>query len=254
MTRRRPGPPIVRAVTSTRDLLAAASGPIASLGGSWYFAPGTVAAGKEHGIDGFRFYFLGRGGVLGDVESQVVASAFGYFHPALVEKMWTSAKEKMAPRDAARLYLRCAHELAREKLADVEGLAEFCTAAEAINEAIEPTGLALYSAIDAEPLPDDAPARALQLTAVLREARGSAHLLAVRASGLSARVAHQIKRPDDVQAFGWEELDISDEDRARHTRAEELTDDLMEPAFATLDDAGQDALLRGLRGMAAAMA
>ncbi len=81
------------AVTSTREFIAAAAGPIGVLGASHYFAPGTVAIGKERGIDGFRFYFLGRGGVLGDVESEVVASAFGYFHPALVEKMWNSAKE-----------------------------------------------------------------------------------------------------------------------------------------------------------------
>ena len=54
----------------------------------FYFAPSTVAVGKEHGLDGFRFYFLGRGGVLGDVESQVVASAFGYFEPGLGDKMW----------------------------------------------------------------------------------------------------------------------------------------------------------------------
>ncbi len=160
----------------------------------------------------------------------------------------------MAPRDAARLYLQCGHELAREKLVGVEGLAEFCAAAEAINDAIDPTGLALYSAIDAEPLPDDAPARAVQLLSVLREARGSAHLLAVRASGLSARMAHQIKRPNDVRTFGWEELEVTDEDRARHQRAEELTDELMEPAFATVDDDGQQALLQGLDRIGAALA
>ncbi len=242
------------AVTSTREFIAAAAGPIGVLGASYYFAPGTVAIGKEHGIDGFRFYFLGRGGVLGDVESEGVARAFGYFHPALVEKMWNSATEKMAPRAAARLYLQCGHELAREKLVGVEGLAEFCAAAEAINDAIDPTGLALYSAIDAEPLPDDAPARAVQLLSVLREARGSAHLLAVRASGLSARMAHQIKRPNDVRTFGWEELEVTDEDRARHQRAEELTDELMEPAFATVDNDGQQALLQGLDRIGAALA
>lgn len=241
-------------MTSTREFTANAAGPIGTLGSSFYFAPNTLAAGKEHGIDGFRFYFLGRGGVLGDVESQVVASAFGYFHPALVDKMWNSAKEKLAPRDAGRLYLRCAHELAREKLAGVEGLDEFCAAAETINDAVDPAGLALYSAIDAEPLPDDAPARALQLLAVLREARGSTHLLAVRACGLSPRVAHQIKRPNDVKTFGWEELEITDDHRARHQRAEELTDELMEPAFATLDERGREALLRGLERISAAMA
>lgn len=246
--------PIVPAVQSARDLTVDAAGPIGSLGASFYFAPSTIATGKEHGLDGFRFYFLGRGGVLGDVEAQVVTSAFGYFHPRVIDKMWTSAKERLDPRSAGRLYLACAHDLARAKLVGVDGLDEFCAAAEQVNEAIDPVGLALYAAIDAEPRPDDAPARALHLITVLREARGSAHLLAVRASGLSPRAAHQIKRPADVQSFGWEELEITDDDRARHARAEELTDELMEPAFAALDDVGQRALLDGLGRISAAMA
>ena len=244
---------MVGLVTTTREFMREAAAPIGALGSSFYFAPSTVAVGKEHGLDGFRFYFLGRGGVLGDVESQVIASAFGYFQPALVDKMWRSAKEKMAPRDAARLYLRCAHELAREKLSALDGLDEFCAAATTINDAIEPAGLALYAGIDAEPVPDDAPARALHLIAVLREARGSAHLVAVRAAGLSARAAHQLKRPDDVKTFGWDDLDLGDDDRARHERAEEITDDILEPAFATVDEPGQDALLDGLRRIGSAM-
>lgn len=234
--------------------MSAAAGPIGELGAAFYFAPSTVATGKEQGLDGFRFYFLGRGGVLGDVESQVVASAFGYFNPGLVDKMWTSAKEKMAPRDAGRLYLQCAHDFARERLAGVDGLDEFCAAAATVNDAIDPGGLALYSAIDAEPVPDDAPARALHLIAVLREARGSAHLVAVRAAGLSPRAAHQIKRPDDVKTFGWDELDLAGDERERHGRAEALTDDVMEPAFATLDDRGREALLSGLQRIGAAFA
>ena len=244
---------MVAAVTTTREFMRAAAGPIGTLGSSSYFAPSTVAVGKEHGLDGFRFYFLGRGGVLGDVESQVVASAFGYFQPALVEKMWTSAKEKMAPREAARLYLRCGHELAREKLSAIDGLDELGAAAATINDAIEPAGLALYAGIDAEPVPGDAPARALHLITVLREARGSAHLLAVRAAGLSARAAHQLKRPEDVKTFGWEDLELTDDDRAKHERAEEITDDILEPAFAAVDEFGRTALLAGLRRIGAAL-
>jgi hypothetical protein len=226
---------------------------IGKIGAAFYFAPSTVATGKAHGLDGFRFYFLGRGGVLGDVESAVVASAFGYFNPDLVAKMWNSAKEKMAPRDAGRLYLECAHDFAREKLARVEGLDAFNEAAAAVNDAVDPVGLSLYSAIAAEPVPEDAPARAQHLITVLREARGSAHLLAIRACGLSPRTAHEIKRPDDVAAFGWEPTGPSDHERERWQRAEELTDELMEPAFAVLDDRGRAAMVTGLANITAAM-
>jgi Helix-turn-helix family len=239
---------------STRDFIARTTA-IGSLGGTWYFDPHTIATGKEHNLDGFRFYFLGRGGVLGDVESQVVGSAFGYWNPVLVDKMWNTAKERMAPRDAARLYLSCCHDVARSKFAAVDGLTAFCEAAEQVNEAIDPAGLALYAGIDAEPLPDDAPARALHLCAVLREASGSAHLLGVVTSGLRPRIAHHIKRPDDGKAFGWDDTPVpTAEELVRWEQAEELTIRQLEPWFGVLDESGQDALLNGLAGMQAALA
>ena len=80
-----------------------ATDAIGSIGAAFYFHPDTVAKGKEVGLDGFRFYVLGRGGVLGDVEPDVVHAAFGYFHTGLIDKIWISAKEIVAPRDAARL-------------------------------------------------------------------------------------------------------------------------------------------------------
>ena len=43
---------------------------IGPIGAAFYFHPDTVARGKEAGLDGFRFYILGRGGVLGDVEDR----------------------------------------------------------------------------------------------------------------------------------------------------------------------------------------
>lgn len=246
-------PPTVRLVTDTREFMAQTEA-IGSIGAAFYFAPSTVEIGKEHGLDGFRFYFLGRGGVLGDVEPGVVSSAFGYFNPDIVSRMWDSAKAKVAPRDAARLYLQCAHDLARQKLADVEGLDEFNAAMEKVNEAIDPAGLALYSGVRAEPVPDDAPAKAMHLCIALREARGSAHLVAIRAAGLHPRAAHQVKRPDDVATFGWEPLELTADDRDKWDQAETLTNDLMEPAWAVLDDAERAAVVTGLERITAALA
>lgn len=238
---------------TTRDFLARTEA-IGRIGAAFYFDPATIATGKEHGLDGFRFYFLGRGGVLGDVEAEVVVSAFGYFEAGLLAKMWDSAKARMAPRDAARLYLSCGHQFARARFGSLDGLAEFCAAAEQVNDAINPAGLALYAGVDAEPLPDDLPARALHLCVVLREARGSAHLVGVVAAGLSPRLAHAIKRPTEGQQFGWsDEPVVSDGDRARWEQAEELTIRQLEPAFGTLDDAGRQALLAGLDAMSAAL-
>ena len=54
--------------------------------------------------------------------------------------------------------------------------------------------------------------------------------------------------------FGWEPIDVADEDTARRARAEEITDDLMEPAFAVLDDTERRTVLDGLARVAAAVA
>jgi len=238
---------------STRDFIAQTTA-IGELGGAWYFAPSTLATGKEHNLDGFRFYFLGRGGVLGDVESEVVTSAFGYFNPGLVDKLWSTAKQRMAPRDAARLYLSCCHQFARERFATVDGLDAYCAAAEKVNDAIHPAGLAVYAGIDAEPVPDDAPARALHLTAVLREARGSAHLIAIVVSGLRPRIAHAIKRPTEGPGFGWDDTPEPTADEvARWEQAEDLTIRQLESPFGALDETERAALLTGLRGMKAAL-
>jgi hypothetical protein len=237
---------------TTRDFIASTEA-IGTLGALHYFDPDTLAVGKEHNLDGFRFYFLGRGGVLGDVEPAVVGSAFGYWNPALIEKMWSSAKERMAPRDAARLYLSCAHALGRKRFGDIDGLDAFCAAAEQVNDAIDPAALALYAGYRAEPLPDDVAARALHLCVVLREARGSAHLVGVVATGLRPRIAHAIKRPTEGKQFGWDDEPVpTDEELAQWDEAEELTLRQLEPAFATLDDAGRQAFVAGLDAMSAA--
>jgi hypothetical protein len=237
-------------------LIAAACPDINTLGSAFYFIPETTAVGKSHGLDGFRFYILGRGGVLGDVEAAVVTSAFAWWNHDLIEKMWNSAQEKMSPRDAGRLYLKCAHELGRAKFSSVGGLDAFCMAAEAVVGAVDPAGYALFAGLAAEPLAEDIPARTMQLLAILREFRGCAHIVAVLASGLSPKLAHAIKRPEMVKSFGWGEdpVPFTDTDRANLEAAEVLTDQLVTPAYSVLDDAGAKALLTGIASVKAALA
>lgn len=238
------------------ELIAVACPKIGSMGSAFYFAPETLEKGKQLGLDGFRFYFLGRGGVLGDVEPRVVASAFGYFEPSLLARMWSSAKEVVSPRDAGRAYLECCRDFGRARLASLPGLNELCQAAEKVNDAADPAGLALYAGISAEPLADDLPARAMQLVAVLRELRGSAHLLAVVATGLEPRTAHYLRRPGDLGLFGWSADDTptpTEEDRRKLSEADTMTDRLVRPPYSVLDEAEREALVRGLERMETAL-
>jgi len=236
------------------ELVQSTSPPINGAGAAFYFEPATLARGKELGLDGFRFYALGRGGVLGDVEPAVVTSAFGYFAPGVVEAIWSSAKERMAPRDAAREYLRCAEDFGRSRLSDVDELDAFNDAAEAVTSAVDVSALALFAGVAAEPLPDDAPARAYRNVIALRELRGSVHLLAVVASGLHPATAHAIRRPDDVAAFGWDPApDVTDEQRAQLAAADELTDRLLTTWYEVLTDEQRAALAAGASAISAAL-
>lgn len=226
------------------------------LGAAYYFELETLESGEKYGLDGQELYFIGRGGVLGNVEAAVVSSAFGYFNPELVERAWHSACTKIAPRDGARLYASACHDLGRSKLGQVAELDALCEALDVVNRAADPRGLPLYAAHRAEPLPRDVPARTMHLLAVLREFRGAAHLCAVVACGIDPKVAHYMRRPDDMELFGWdptEVVPVTAEDRAALERADELTDQIVGPAYGVLDADMTTALLRGLAAVGSAL-
>src|SRR5664280_2410667 len=85
---------------NTQELIDQACPLIRDLGWAYFFVPETEAKGKELGLDVFQFYVLGRGGVLGNVEASVVASAFGYFNPSMIQQLWDSGRQLIEPRDA----------------------------------------------------------------------------------------------------------------------------------------------------------
>lgn len=246
-------------VVTDEELLAAACPVIGKLGLSFYFVPETVAVGEANGLDRSKFYFLGRGGVLGDVDAAVVSAAWGYFNPATVQRVWDAARQVMAPRAGAALFHECAADLGRRRLGDVEGLDEFNASAEAVIAAgaAHADSMPLFAGIAAEPRVADAAGLAMQTIVVLREFRGSAHLLALRAVGLPSKVAHFVARPGDGRMFGWSDDDtpqVDDSHRALHAEAEALTDRIVCPAFAVLDQQQREQFVSTLGHIAAALA
>ena len=160
----------------------------------------------------------------------------------------------IAPRDAAKAYLAAADEFGRAKLADVDGLDAFNDAADAIIAHVDGSALALFAGVAAEPLPDDAPARAYRNAVTLRELRGSVHLLAIVAEGLHPATAHAIRRPGDVAMFGYEQAPVaSDADQAALMAADARTDKLLAAWFEVLDDNQRTALADGADAIAAAL-
>jgi hypothetical protein len=244
-------------MTQTDQWVPAATAKIGALGSAFYFAEATTAKAEELGLGTFRFYLLGRGGVLGDVEAPVVQSAFGYFAPELIRTQWDRARAIVDPRTAGRTHFECAANFGRAKLSGLDGLEGFCEALQRVNEAADPAGLALYAAISAEPLAEDLPGRAMQLVAVLREFRGSAHLVAVLAQLLEPRVAHYMRRPEMFAAFGYREdqvPEVTEENRRQLAAADELTDRIVAPAYSALSERQAAALVEGLTAVEAAVA
>lgn len=238
------------------ELVTTACPIVNTVGSAFYFTPATAARGAQLGLDPVQFYAVGRGGVLGDVEPAVISSAFGYFNPGMVAALWNAGKAKASPRVAGSAYMECCAEHGRLKLADVDGLADFVAAGEKVLAACDGDAFSLFAGAASEPAADDLPGRAMQLVTILREYRGSAHLAALRAVGVSSKAAHFVKRPNDIKMFGWSEADapvIDDALRARMADVEALTDRLVTPAYAVLDPAERVAFVDGLHAIQTAL-
>jgi len=235
--------------------MALISEKLGGVGAAFYFDPATLESGKALGLDGFQFYGIGRGGVLGNVDAAVVQSAFGYFHPDMVANLWNPAKQIAEPRAAGSAYMEAARDYGRAHFSEVDELAAFCDAAEALIANIHPAGLALYAAVAAEPLCDDVAGRAMQLAVVLREYRGSVHLVAIVAEGIEPARAHFVKRPDDYQLFGYsdEPAPATDTEVRAHAAAESRTTAIYSAALATITAEQVDALATGATAMADAV-
>lgn len=241
---------------NNQELLDAACPTINVFGAAYYFTPETLQAGKNINLGGMEFYVQGRAGQMGNCDPDAVSAAFGYFKPALLKSILEAARAKVEPRVAGAAHLEACAALGRAKLASLPQLEAFVAVLEKVNDAADPDSLALYAAIRTETLASDAPGRAMQLIAILREFRGSAHLVALRAAGIKSSTAHFIKRPDMWKQFGYTEdeaPEVTDVELQKMAQAEKLTDSLVEPAYAVLTQDERKVLTDGLEAVKAAL-
>lgn len=189
--------------------------------------------------NGYAYYVAGRGGVLGDVDADVVTSAFGFFAPSLVRTMWTKGVAVEGARAAAARYGAACAAFGRNALAGFAGAERLADLAGAVAQGVDSAGLSLFAGWRAEPWPDDAPARAFFLVHVLRELRGSVHVLAVVASGLTPLEAVLATNgAAGAERFGWTGP-FADVDSTAKEAAESLTDEIVARLYrSVLDDAG----------------
>ena len=228
--------------------------PVGAVGGAFMLHPEVLGPGKEAGYGGFAYYVVGRGGVLGDVDAKVVASAFGFFAPGLVTKLWNDGVKVEGARAGANRYAAACADFGRRRLATFGGAARLAELIDRVTSSADNSGLALFAGWQAQSMPDDAPGRCYQLLHVLRELRGSAHIVAVVASGLTPLEA-VIANPSNsspengsaaqAERFGWTgPFPDATSLREGFARAEALTDEIMGRFVAVLSAAEQEELMR----------
>jgi hypothetical protein len=234
-------------VTDGRQVSKAARRAVVLVGGGFMISPEMKAAGKAGGYRGWALYMGGRAGVLGPAPTEVVTAALGFFEPGMVRTNWEAALGVRPLAETVQRYVEVCHLWGRNRFGGLDGVQGLAELLEAVAARVEPAGLPLFAAWHAVPLPDDPPARAIQLLHVLREHRGGAHLMAVRAVGLSpleAVLAGKVGAPN-AQFFGWPEPypEIDDALRSRRIEVEQLTTEMVAPVYAGLTESEADDLV-----------
>lgn len=230
------------------ETAAAVAGPIAATGGRFMMWIPALKKGTALGLPkGWYFYVAGRGGVLGDVDADVVAAAFVYFRRDWLREQWETAREVLNPLEAAAEYAAACQDWGREHLADVAGLDRLVTLLTRVADTADPAGAPLFAGWRSLPRPDDAPGATAQLLMAMREHRGGMHAMTVLSEGLTPLEAVVTGGGEgNAKFFNWPEPYPDPEPlRDAYAAAEARTTKLAARAYEVLD-AGERAELAGL--------
>ena len=226
------------AAETGRATAVAAKGPVGSRGGAWMTGPAEEEATAAAGRQGWQLYFLGRHGVLGDVDPDVVTAAAFVFPADVVRQEWQLARQVMTPQQALDRYLQLCHHWGRERLFDFAAAGRLGDLAANVVDSADVLGLPLFAGWRALPRPEDDAARCAHLLQVMREHRGAAHGVALVATGLAPLVAILAGTGGEANAedYGWQPPFpvVTHADHEARQRAEQLTDDLVAPGYENL--------------------
>jgi hypothetical protein len=243
-------------VTHGTETAAAAKPVVTVLGGAFMISSEAKAAGKAGGYRGWPLYFAGRGGVLGPAPVDVVESVFAFHAPELVAWAWPAGLDVHPVAETVATYADVCRAWGRRHYTGMGGIERLAELLARVVDAANPLGWPLYAGWRAVELAADTPARVAQLLHVLREHRGGAFLSALRVTGLAPLEAILADAGGAGMAafFGWPEPfpTIDDGVRARRAKAEELTDEMVGPAYAALSAGEAQELLELLKVLSSA--
>ncbi len=220
------------------DCISSVARPIHDFGDEFMSDDATAAIGLRAGFaPGRGFYCRGRFGVLGEAPAPVVQAVQGFLGPDLVAAGWRAGRSVMPPEEAVACYTQAVRTWGRAHISADVDVEHFNLLAQQLIDAADADALPLFAGWRAQPCPGDDPVgAAMQRIHVLREHRGACHLAAVRLCGLSAREAMVINLgAEQATHYGWQEpRPVAAALIPRWQRAEQLTDELQAPLYATL--------------------
>jgi len=227
--------------------------PIVTKGSKFMFGDEASAVAEAEGYpNGFALYFAGRAGVLGDVDVTQVVSAFAWWEPALVAKMYSRGVAVKPPHEAATDFARACHEWGENNLATLAGTETVATLGRKVIDAATPIGAALYTGWRALPVPDSAPAAAALAIQTLRELRGDLHMQAVAVEGLTVLEAVSTHGgAERSKMFGWPApAEDTEALRARWNKAEDTTNAMTSTYFEVLTETEREQFTAAVKASA----
>lgn len=187
------------------EIAAALKVAVSELPSNFMLDGATYARGAELGFEGMDFYVAGRGGALGEVNADVVASTFTYFEPGGIRDAWDRSGTVMSRAQAAAEFAACAHAWAGAHLGDGPDYARAAELLGRVTQAASPAGAPLFAAWRALDEPTDDKALVLHRLNLLRELRGGLHAGAILAAGFAPLEAVMLASPYMAGIFGWPE-------------------------------------------------
>lgn len=209
----------------------------------------TYVRGGELGFEGLDFYVCGRGGALGDVPADVVASSFVFWNPTTVVDAWEKGRQVMSPSEAATHFADVGYAWAESHLtADVD-LDRTAALLDTMLTGARSSAAPLFAAWRVQPEPDPSRSAALVLHRmnVLRELRGGLHGAAMIGHGFEPHVAVTLGGPGMLGLYGYDgphpDAETDDAKALWAAAAEAGEVALGGAAFAVLDESERDELV-----------
>ena len=227
-------------LTAARQL----ADPVQVLGARFMLDGAAYARGPELGLPaGMGTYFLGRLGVLGDVDADVAIEAAYFWNPDLIRANWTDGADIGAVAAGAAYGVICA-ERGRDYLAGFEGAGRLAELAAAVADGADDADAALFAGWRDLERPADDEGRAYLLVQTIRELRFCRHVVAARADGADpAGMVLARSGESQVQLFGWGDVDVEPVDATRMAAIEAATDAASAADLTSLTDGERSELV-----------